>query len=82
MLQGDRMLIGLTSIPWRESWKYGERAYRYCMHDCGHAIAGLSYAARSLGWHLKLLDKNTDEVLGDWFGTCDLETDPESEHTD
>jgi len=21
---------GLSSIHWREAWKYGERAYRYC----------------------------------------------------
>lgn len=24
---GDGVIIGLTSIPWRESWKYGERAF-------------------------------------------------------
>jgi len=23
-------LVALTSIHWRESWKYGERTYRYC----------------------------------------------------
>src|SRR5256885_753051 len=26
----------LTSIAWREAWKYGDRAYRYCLHDCRH----------------------------------------------
>ena len=31
-------LFGLTSIHWREAWKYGERAFRYCNHDVGHAI--------------------------------------------
>jgi SagB-type dehydrogenase family enzyme len=31
----------LTSIVWREAWKYGERAYRYCLHDIGHAWQGL-----------------------------------------
>ena len=25
-------LIGLSSIHWREAWKYGERAFRYCQH--------------------------------------------------
>src|SRR5438034_7528389 len=30
-------LIALTSIHWREAWKYGERAFRYCQHDLGHA---------------------------------------------
>ena len=29
-LMGDFFFIGLSSIPWRESWKYGERAFRYC----------------------------------------------------
>ncbi|MGZ9159349.1 MAG: nitroreductase, partial [Nitrospira sp.] len=31
-------LFGLTSVHWREAWKYGERAFRYCNHDVGHAI--------------------------------------------
>ena len=39
------ILVGLTSIAWREAWKYGMRAFRYCQHDCGHAIAAVSYAA-------------------------------------
>lgn len=29
-------LVALIIIHWRESWKYGERAYRYCQHDVGH----------------------------------------------
>ena len=39
----------LSSIAWREAWKYGERAYRYCLHDIGHAWQALTLAARSLG---------------------------------
>src|SRR5579884_61074 len=31
-------LVALSSVHWREAWKYGERAYRYCQHDIGHAI--------------------------------------------
>ena len=31
--------VALTSIAWREAWKYGERAFRYCNHDVGHALA-------------------------------------------
>src|SRR5207244_7423078 len=41
----DTMLIALTSIHWREAWKYGERAFRYCQHDLGHAIAAVRFAA-------------------------------------
>jgi SagB-type dehydrogenase family enzyme len=35
----EGFLIGISSIFWRESWKYGERAFRYCNHDAGHALA-------------------------------------------
>jgi SagB-type dehydrogenase family enzyme len=55
--------IGLTSIHWREAWKYGQRAYRYCMHDAGHALGALGIAAGGLGWRLRLLDEpGTDEL--------------------
>ncbi|MHC1767442.1 MAG: SagB/ThcOx family dehydrogenase [Verrucomicrobiia bacterium] len=46
--------VALTSIPWRESWKYGERAFRYCQHDVGHALAAISFSAAILGWKTKL----------------------------
>jgi len=39
----------LTSIIWREAWKYGDRAYRYCLHDIGHAWQALALAARAMG---------------------------------
>jgi len=39
----------LTSIAWREAWKYRDRAYRYCLHDIGHAWQALSLAIRAIG---------------------------------
>jgi SagB-type dehydrogenase family enzyme len=51
-------LVVLTSIHWRESWKYGERAFRYCQHDLGHAIAALRLACALVGW--------TARILPDW----------------
>jgi SagB-type dehydrogenase family enzyme len=45
----DLVLIILSSIHWRESWKYGERAFRYCQHDLGHAIAAVAVAAAACG---------------------------------
>ena len=51
----DVVLVALTSIHWREAWKYGERAFRYCQHDVGHAIGALTYAASALGWDTRLL---------------------------
>jgi len=46
--------LALTSIPWREAWKYGERAFRYCQHDLGHALAAVSFSAATLGWNARL----------------------------
>jgi SagB-type dehydrogenase family enzyme len=43
------LIVGLTSIFWREAWKYRDRAYRYCCHDLGHAMMSLLLAARALG---------------------------------
>ncbi len=47
------LLLGLSSIAWREAWKYGERAYRYVHLDLGHAIGALAYAAATLGFRLQ-----------------------------
>jgi SagB-type dehydrogenase family enzyme len=51
----DVLFVALTSIHWREAWKYGERAFRYCQHDLGHAIAALSVAGGLVGWRAALL---------------------------
>ena len=48
--------IGLSSVHWRAAWKYGERAFRYCQLDLGHAVGALRYAAAVLGWQLRLVD--------------------------
>jgi hypothetical protein len=34
------IVLVLTTIAWREAWKYRDRAYRYCLHDIGHAMPG------------------------------------------
>ena len=51
----DAWLVALTSIHWREAWKYGERAFRYCQHDLGHAIAAVAIAADLVGREVRLL---------------------------
>ena len=62
--------IGLTSIHWREAWKYGERAFRYCQLDVGHAIAALRYAAGLLGWELRLVASANSQRLAALLGTA------------
>ncbi len=77
-------LAGLTSIHWREAWKYGERAFRYCQHDVGHALAAYRVASAVLGWNAVLLEGMDDSVLSRLFG-ADREgdfQDAEREHPD
>ncbi len=62
------LLIGLSSVHWREAWKYGERAYRYCQHDTGHALGALHYAAATLGWSVELLAEWSDEDIAKLLG--------------
>jgi SagB-type dehydrogenase family enzyme len=61
-------LVALTSILWREAWKYGERAFRYCQHDTGHALAAMRFSASRLGWTLTLLPRWSDSDLSTLIG--------------
>ncbi|TRW93225.1 SagB/ThcOx family dehydrogenase [Candidatus Methylobacter oryzae] len=62
------LLIGFSSIHWREAWKYGERAYRYCQHDLGHALGALRYAAATLGWSVELQAEWSDDDIAKLLG--------------
>ena len=57
--------VAFTSIPWREAWKYGERAFRYCQHDLGHALAAAAFSAATLGWTAQLRSVGADYL--DWL---------------
>jgi SagB-type dehydrogenase family enzyme len=67
-LPASGLLVGLSSIHWREAWKYGERAYRYCQHDTGHALGALRYAAATLGWSVELLAEWSDDDIAKLLG--------------
>jgi SagB-type dehydrogenase family enzyme len=62
------LLVGLSSVYWREAWKYGERAFRYCQHDVGHAIGAVRIAAATLGWSARVLDGVADETIDALLG--------------
>ncbi len=66
--QMDGFFVGLSSIYWRESWKYGERAFRYCNLDAGHAMACLSFSANLLGWKVTYLNALSDSDIESMLG--------------
>jgi len=78
----EGFLVALTSIHWREAWKYGERAFRYCQHDVGHAIAALRVSAALFGWTLRLLPEWSDADIATLLGVDRDEDrgDAETEH--
>lgn len=83
VLPGAGFFIGLTSIFWREAWKYGERAFRYCNHDVGHALAALSFAAALQGWRVTCLLSLSDAQIGKLLGLDRVVWDKEdAEHPD
>jgi len=77
-------LFGLSSVHWREAWKYGERAFRYCNHDVGHALGSARIAAATLGWTMLLLDGVEQNQVARLLGTHRQEDfgEAEPEHPD
>ena len=63
-----QLWLALSSIHWREAWKYGERAFRYCQLDIGHALGAISYAAAALGWHARVVDGIDSAALAHIIG--------------
>jgi len=61
-------LVALSSITWREVWKYGERAFRYCSLDAGHAFRAIQVSAMMLGWKVELVQGLEDADLSQLLG--------------
>jgi SagB-type dehydrogenase family enzyme len=62
------LVFVLTSIAWREAWKYKDRAYRYCLHDIGHAWQALTLAARAMGCECSALGRFPDDSVSECWG--------------
>lgn len=67
-LGAPQLWIGLSSITWREAWKYGERAFRYCQLDTGHAVGAVRYAAAALGWQAQVIATLPHDELAHLLG--------------
>lgn len=78
--------LGLSSIVWREEWKYGARAFRYCQLDVGHAIGAVDAAtlAAQVPWKAVVDPRPTDRHLTGLFGwnVKDVYADAEEEMAD
>jgi SagB-type dehydrogenase family enzyme len=68
VLPAGGFLLALSTIAWREAWKYGERSFRYCQLDAGHAVGAAAQAAAALGWRAHLLPEPSDDDLAALLG--------------
>ncbi len=80
-LPAGAFLVALSSIYWRETWKYGERAFRYCHHDVGHAIGSVAFSAAVLGWQTRVASLVPDCDLNVLIGVAG-QRGTEAEHGD
>ncbi len=57
------VLVILSIVPFRSSWKYGLRGWRYLYLDLGHQIGALSSSVRHFGLNLtKMFTQDTDAL--------------------
>ena len=57
------VIVMMSIVPFRSSWKYGLRAWRYLYLDLGHQIGALSSSVRHFGLNLtKMFTQDTDAL--------------------
>jgi len=76
------LFLGVSSIAWREVWKYGERAFRYVNLDAGHAWQSIVVSAKMLGWKTSRVETLSDEEMAKILGLDQKERFFEAEHPD
>lgn len=74
--------VALSSISYREVWKYGERAFRYVNLDAGHAIKSIQVSAKTLGWKYQVIHDVNSEDLAKILGLDKKENFSEHELPD
>ena len=70
------VLLCVSSIFWREAWKYRDRAFRYCHLDLGHALASLTLSASLSGWQSFILSLFVDQDMVNLLGMADSPEKP------
>ncbi|WP_457744095.1 nitroreductase family protein [Sulfurimonas sp.] len=81
-LPKESFLVALSTISWREAWKYGERAFRYTQLDAGHAWQSFVIAAKMLGWKVTRIDSINDKDISTLIGLNQTERFFEEEIAD
>jgi SagB-type dehydrogenase family enzyme len=70
------LCLVLTGIPWRTTWKYGQRGYRHLFWDAGAIVANLLAVAAAAGWDARVLLSFVDEQVAGLVGIGEPEEYP------
>jgi SagB-type dehydrogenase family enzyme len=75
-IAGLPLCLVLTGIPWRTTWKYGERGYRHLFWDAGAIVANLLAVAAAVGWDARVLVGFVDQEIAGLLGLGEPEEYP------
>jgi SagB-type dehydrogenase family enzyme len=70
------LCLVLTGIPWRTTWKYGQRGYRHLFWDAGAIVANLLAVAAAAGWGARVLLGFVDQEVAGLVGIGEPEEYP------
>ena len=62
------MLFLVSAVYYRSSWKYRNRAFRYCLLDAGHLLGSLESAALLMGRNTHVIYDLKRRKLNEMFG--------------
>jgi len=75
-IAGLPLCLVLTGIPWRTTWKYGQRGYRHLFWDAGAIVANLLVVAAAAGWDARMLLGFVDQEVSRLVGIGEPEEYP------
>ncbi|MGH9286839.1 MAG: SagB/ThcOx family dehydrogenase [Acidimicrobiales bacterium] len=73
---GAPVTLLLSGIPWRTTWKYGERGYRHLFWDAGAVLANLRAVTEAAGITARVLSGFVDDDVSHLLGVGSPEEYP------
>jgi SagB-type dehydrogenase family enzyme len=71
LVRNASVVLVFSSMYFRSSWKYGDRAYRYCLLDAGHVALNAMLAAGALGYASAPVGRFDDRKVNGFLGIDD-----------
>jgi SagB-type dehydrogenase family enzyme len=68
MLRTAAVTFILSAVPYRTTWRYGQRGYRYLYLDAGHVGQNIHLAAEAVGAGACMIGAYLDEGMNDAIG--------------